>query len=100
VLPGPGITFGHRLERKAAGDIDQRMDRAEMRRDSVDGLFGLNRVGKIDAADIDPIFCRSDLCRCVIHAGDARTPRQRHFRNDLAQRARSAGDDNDFSVHD
>jgi hypothetical protein len=63
------------------------MDGAEMRRDGVDGFFGLGCIGEIDAADVDPLLRRRDRCRCVIHAGDARAPRPRHFRNDLAKRA-------------
>jgi len=44
-----------RLERKAAGDIDKRIEPAELRRDGVDGFFGLGRIRKIDAAEFDPI---------------------------------------------
>ena len=71
-----------------------------MRRDRIDGLFGLRRIGKIDAAEFDPVVGRRDLRRRVIHAGHPRAPRQRHLRDHLAQRARGAGHDNDFSVHD
>ena len=71
-----------------------------MRRGGVDRLFGLRGIGKIDAAEFDPLRRRRDLRRRVIDAGDARAPRQRGFRDHLAERARGAGDDNDFSVHD
>ena len=99
-LPGFRIALGDRLEGKAAGDVDQRIEPAEMRRDGVDGFFGLGRIGEIDAAEFDPICRCRDLRRCVIDAGDPGAPRQRHFRDHLAERARGAGHDNDFSVHD
>ena len=38
-LPGLRVALGDPLERKAAGDIDQRIDPAEMRRDRVDGAL-------------------------------------------------------------
>ena len=99
-LPGFRVALGDRLERKAAGDIDQRIQLAEMRRDGVDGLLGLRGVGKIDAAEFDAVGRRRDLRRRVIDAGDPRAPRQRRFRDHLAERAQGAGHDNDFSVHD
>ena len=61
-LPGFRIAFGNRLERKAAGDIDQRIEPAEMRRGGVDGLFGLGRIGEIDAAEFNPVGRRPEIC--------------------------------------
>jgi hypothetical protein len=98
-LPGFRIALGDRLECKAAGDIDQRIDLAEMQSDGVDGLFGLRRIRQVDAAELDPVRRRRDLRCPVIHPGHPGAPRQRHFRNHLAKRARGAGHDNDFSVH-
>ena len=71
-----------------------------MRCGSVDRLFGLCRIGKIDAAEFGPIGRRRDLRRRVIHAGHFCAPRKRRLRNHLAERARGAGHDNDFSIHD
>ena len=70
-----------------------------MRRDGVDGLFGLRGIRKIDAAEFDPRLGRRDLGSCMIYSGDARAPRKRCIRDHLAECARGAGHDNDFSVH-
>jgi hypothetical protein len=43
-LPGFRVALGDRLVRKTAGDIDQRIEPAEVRRDGVDGFLGLGRV--------------------------------------------------------
>ncbi len=56
-----------------------------MRSDSVDRLLGLRRIGKIDAAEFDPVRCRRDLRGRMIQAGHARTPRQRLVRNHLSE---------------
>src|ERR1700681_3175319 len=71
-----------------------------MRSGGVDRLFGLRRVGKIDAAELDFGFHRRHLRRRVIHAGYPSAPRKRRLRDHLAERARGAGHDNDFSIHD
>ena len=98
-LPGFRIAVGDGFERKRAGDIDEDVEPAEMRRDRVDGLLGLRRVGQIDAAKLHALGRIRDLRFGVIHAGHPRAAGQRGFRDHLAERARGAGDDYDFSVH-
>jgi hypothetical protein len=73
-LPGFRIALGDRLERKAAGDIDQRIEPAEMRRGRIDRLLGLRRIGQIDAAEFDAIRRRRNLRWRVIDAA-TRAPR-------------------------
>ena len=99
-LPGFRIALGDGLEGKAAGNVDQRIELAEMRGGGVDRLPGLRGIGQVDAAEFDPLRRRRHLRRCMIDAGDTGAARQRFLGDDLAERARRAGDDNDFSVHD
>ena len=71
-----------------------------MRCGAVDGLLGLGRISEIDGAEFNPIGCGRCLRWRVIDANHPRAARQRHFRDHPAERARGAGHDNDFSVHD
>src|SRR6266702_3498431 len=98
-LPGLWVAVCNRLKGKAAGDVDQRIELAEMRGRLVDRLLGLGRIGQIDAAEFNPLGRRGRLRACVIDAGDAGALRQRFLGDHLAERARRAGDDDDFSVH-
>ncbi len=93
------IAVGHRFEGEAAGDIDQSVELAEMRCDRIDGFLGRDSVGKVDAAEFDPLLRRRQLGCRVIDACNLGAPRQRHFRDHSAERSRSAGNHNDFSVH-
>ena len=79
-LPGLRIAVDDGLEGKTAGDVNQRVDPAEVRRDGVNGCLGRCRLGQVDAAYFDAISgCRDLGCR-VIDAADARAPRQRGFK--------------------
>ena len=98
-LPALEIAVGNRLEGKAAGDIDERIDLAEMRRGGIDRLFGLRAVGEVDAAEFDPLGSCGDLRGRMIDAGHPRAARDRGFRDHLAERAQRAGDDDHFSIH-
>jgi hypothetical protein len=99
-LPGLRIAVDDLLERKAAGDVDERIEPAEMRRRGVDRLFCLGRIGQIDAAEFDPIWRRWNLGRRVVDGRDPRAACQRLVSDHRSERAQRAGDDNDFSVHD
>ena len=82
-LPGLGIAVGHRLERKSAGDVDQRIELAEMRRGGGDRFPGLRGVGQVDAAKLKRVGRGRNLRRRMIDAGDPRAERQCLFRDDL-----------------
>src|SRR5207244_10724634 len=99
-LPGFNITVGDRLECKAAGDIDQRVQLAKMRRGGIDRLFGLRRVREVDTADLDTVRGRGCLRWRVIDARHPGATRERLFCDHLAKRAQGAGHANDFSVDD
>src|SRR5262249_25479402 len=98
--PALDVAVGEGLEGEAAGDIDQRIEPAEMRCGCVDRLLGRSRVRKIDAAELDPLGRGRHLRRCVIDAGDARATFLRGFGDHPAERAQRSRDDDDFSVHD
>ena len=98
-LPGVGLAIGDPLEGKAAGDIYQRVQLAEMRRRRIDRLFGLRRIGEIDAAELEPFEGRQRLRQRAIDACHAGATRERRLRDDLAERAERTGDDKDFSIH-
>ena len=98
-LPGFRIALGDGFERKRAGDIEEHVEPAETRRDRVDGLFSLRGVGEIDATQLHALRRIRDLRFGVIHPGHPRAAGQSCFRDHLAECARGAGDDNDFSVH-
>ena len=72
-----GIAVGDRLEGEAAGDVDQRVQPAEMRADGIDRLSGLGGVGEVDAAELEPVRRCRNLRRRVIDAGNPRAARQR-----------------------
>ncbi len=95
-LPGLGIAVGHRLEGEAAGDVDQRIELAEMRRGGVDGLPGLGGIGEVDAAEFEQISRGRDLGRRMIDAGNPGAPRQRLVHDHPAERAQRTRHDNDF----
>src|SRR5262245_12331786 len=100
-LPGPWITVSDRLEGKAASDIDQRIQFAEMRGGRVDCFFGLRGVGEVDATEFEALrrWCR--VRGGVIASRHAGASRQRGLHDDLAKRARRAGyDDYLFLQHD
>ena len=60
-LPGLEIAIGDGLEGKPAGDIDQRVDRAEMSGGGIDRRFRLCCISQIDAAEFDPLGCCREL---------------------------------------
>ena len=99
-LPGFHIAVGDRLECKAAGDIDQRVQLAKMRRGGIDRLFGLRRVREVDAADLDPVRGHCCLRWRIIDARHPGATRERLFCDYLPKRAQGAGHHNYFSVHD
>ena len=63
-------------------------------------LLACGGIGKIDAAEFDPVGRCRNLRWRVIEARHPRAARKRCFRDHAAERARGAGHDNDFSVHD
>jgi len=72
------------LEGKAAGDVDQRIQPAEMRRRGIDRLAGLRRVGEVDAAGTSPLYERvavalseSDEALRAIHLAESESERRR-----------------------
>ena len=97
-LPGFGIAVGNGLEGKSAGNIDQHIDCAEMRRRGIDRLFRLGGVGQVDAAQFDPLGGCRELRRRMIDARDARAARKCGLGDHLAKSAQRAGDDNDFTL--
>ena len=99
-LPARAVAVGDRLEGEAAGDVDQRVEPAEMRRRGLDRLFRLRGIREIDAAELDPLRRRCCLRWRMVDAGDARAALDRGVRDDPAQRAQRAGDGDDFSVHE
>ena len=98
-LPGLGIAIGDGLEGKSAGNIDQRVDRAEMSGGGIDRFFRLCCISQIDAAEFDPLGCCRELRRSMIDTGDSRAPRKGFLGDHLAKRAQRACDDNDFTLH-
>ncbi len=85
---------------KSAGNIDQRVDRAEMSGGSgIDRFFRLCCISRIDAAEFDPLGCCRELRRGMIDTGDSRAPRKGFLGDHLAKRAQRACDDNDFTLH-
>ena len=52
-LPRLRIAFGDRLVGKSAGNVDQHVEPAEMRRRVVDRLFRRCGVGQVDAAEFE-----------------------------------------------
>src|SRR5258708_4808412 len=84
---------------KSAGNIDQRVDRAEMSGGGIDRFFRLCCISQIDAAEFDPLGCCRELRRSMIDAGDSRAPRKGFLGDHLAKRAQRACDDNDFTLH-
>ena len=87
VLGSPSATVS---KRKAAGDVDQRVELAEMRCRGIDRLLGLGRVGQVDAAEFEQICRGRDLRRRMVDAGDPGAARQRlvHDHPDRAHPAR------------
>ena len=99
-LPGLGIAVRHRLEGEAAGDVDQRIELAEMRRGGIDCFPGLGRIGQVDAAEFEQISRGRGLRRRMIDACNPGAPRQRFVHDHPAERTQRARHDNDFSVHE
>ena len=99
-LPRLDVAVTDGLEGKAAGDVDQGVQPAEMLCGSLDRRLRLRRVGQVDAADLDALGRRRQLRGRVIDAGDPRAARLRDVGDHLAKRAERAGHDNDFSLHD
>ena len=99
-LPGLGIAVRHRLEGEAAGDVDQRIELAEMRRRGINCFPGMGRIGQIDAAEFKQVCRGWDLRRRMIDACNPGAPRQRFVNDHLAERAQRARHDNDFSIHE
>ena len=98
-LPGLDVAVPIVSIGKAAGNVDERVEPAEMRRRGVDRRLGLRRVGQIDAAEFDSVRRSPGSARAH---GRCRQPARRALRDlgdDLAKRTECARHDNDFSVH-
>src|SRR6516164_621915 len=94
-----GIAVDNSLERKSAGNIDQRVDSAEMSGGGVDRFFRLCCISQVDAAELDPFGCCRELRRSMIDTSHSRTPRKGFLGDHLAKRAQRTGDDSDFTLH-
>ena len=99
-MPGLDVAVADGFEGKAAGDVDQRVQPAEMLGGSLDRRLRLCRVGEVDAADLDALSRYRHLRGRMIDARNPRAARYRDVGDDLAKRAERAGHDNDFSLHD
>src|SRR6516165_8146610 len=99
-LPGRRLSVADGLEGEAAGDIDQRIELAEMVGHGIDGLLGLRGVRQIDAADFEVVLSRCRYWRsCVIHAGELRARGNRTLHPYSAERALHAHHHDRVHVH-
>ncbi|MGY4454598.1 hypothetical protein ACVWZR_009258 [Bradyrhizobium sp. i1.3.1] len=98
-LPRLDVAVAHGLEREAAGDVDQRIQPAEVLCRRLDRRLRLCWVGQINAADLDAFGRCRHLRGRVIDAGHTRAARQRCLGDNLAKGAERARHDQNLALH-